>query len=196
MPFGIWGERGKCKNMKTIHAVYESGVFRPLETVELPERTEVEFEPRPVVQPEHRDGSLDSIYGVLEDQEPAHRSGEHDGAADLFADCFKEWTKASYSGFFVWPNSHNEHSGSHATGTVPWRGSRVGLLALWDESDQWHRAAEACFSELLDRRDADLARHKQLLPARCSNNWASSGNAQRRPMEFRVIEPWRVPSEN
>ena len=36
--------------MKTIHAVYESGVFRPLETVELPERTEVEFEPRPVAQ--------------------------------------------------------------------------------------------------------------------------------------------------
>ena len=31
--------------MKTIHAVYESGVFRPLESVELPERTEVEFEP-------------------------------------------------------------------------------------------------------------------------------------------------------
>ena len=32
--------------MKTIHAVYESGVFRPLEAVELPERTEVEFEPK------------------------------------------------------------------------------------------------------------------------------------------------------
>jgi predicted nucleic acid-binding protein len=25
----------------------------------------------------------------------------------------------------------------------------VGLLAVWDESDQWHRAAQACFSELL-----------------------------------------------
>ena len=24
----------------------------------------------------------------------------------------------------------------------------VGLLAVWDESDQWHRAAQACFSEL------------------------------------------------
>jgi hypothetical protein len=29
--------------MKTIHAVYESGVFLPLETVELPERTDVEL---------------------------------------------------------------------------------------------------------------------------------------------------------
>lgn len=24
----------------------------------------------------------------------------------------------------------------------------VGLIALWDESDQWHKAAHACFSEL------------------------------------------------
>ena len=31
----------------------------------------------------------------------------------------------------------------------------VGLLAVWDESDQWHRAAQACFSELLRCR-ADL----------------------------------------
>ncbi|HZM02274.1 MAG TPA: PIN domain-containing protein [Candidatus Saccharimonadales bacterium] len=31
----------------------------------------------------------------------------------------------------------------------------VGLLAVWDESDQWHRAARACFSELLRCR-ADL----------------------------------------
>jgi len=26
----------------------------------------------------------------------------------------------------------------------------VGLLAVWVESDQWHRAAQACFLELLD----------------------------------------------
>ena len=31
----------------------------------------------------------------------------------------------------------------------------VGLLAVWDESDQWHSAAEACFSGLLGYR-ADL----------------------------------------
>jgi predicted nucleic acid-binding protein len=31
----------------------------------------------------------------------------------------------------------------------------VGLLAVWDEGDQWHRAAQACFSELLGCR-ADL----------------------------------------
>jgi uncharacterized protein len=28
----------------------------------------------------------------------------------------------------------------------------VGLLAVWDESDQWHRAAQASFSELLSSR--------------------------------------------
>ena len=32
--------------MKTIHAIYENGVFRPLEPVGLPEQTPVEFEPR------------------------------------------------------------------------------------------------------------------------------------------------------
>jgi predicted DNA-binding antitoxin AbrB/MazE fold protein len=31
---------------KTIHAVFENGVFRPIEYVDLPERSEVEFEPR------------------------------------------------------------------------------------------------------------------------------------------------------
>jgi predicted DNA-binding antitoxin AbrB/MazE fold protein len=64
--------------MKTIHAVYESGVFRPLEAVELPERTEVEFEPRPVTQPEDRNGGLDGIYAILGER---YQSGEHDVAA-------------------------------------------------------------------------------------------------------------------
>ncbi|HEV2328543.1 MAG TPA: antitoxin family protein [Verrucomicrobiae bacterium] len=64
--------------MKTIHAVYESGVFRPLETVELPERTEVEFEPRPVTPLEGRAGRLDGGYAILEER---YRSGEQDVAA-------------------------------------------------------------------------------------------------------------------
>ena len=64
--------------MKTIHAVYESGVFRPLETVELPERTEVEFEPRPVAQPEDHNGRLEGIYAILGER---YESGEHDVAA-------------------------------------------------------------------------------------------------------------------
>ena len=37
--------------MKTIHAIYERGVFRPLEAVDLPETTEVVFEPQPVRPP-------------------------------------------------------------------------------------------------------------------------------------------------
>jgi predicted nucleic acid-binding protein len=28
----------------------------------------------------------------------------------------------------------------------------VGLLAVWDESDQWHGAAQTCFSELMASR--------------------------------------------
>jgi predicted DNA-binding antitoxin AbrB/MazE fold protein len=64
--------------MKTIHAVYESGVFRPLEAVALPERTEVEFEPRPVVQPEDHNGHLEGIYAILGER---YQSGERDVAA-------------------------------------------------------------------------------------------------------------------
>jgi predicted DNA-binding antitoxin AbrB/MazE fold protein len=64
--------------VKTIHAVYESGVFRPLEAVELPERTEVEFQPRPVAQAEDSNGRLDGIYAILGER---YQSGEHDVSA-------------------------------------------------------------------------------------------------------------------
>ncbi|MGO8765220.1 MAG: antitoxin family protein [Limisphaerales bacterium] len=64
--------------MKTIHAVYESGVFRPLESVELPEQTEVEFEPRPVTRDEPHNGHLDGIYDILAER---YESGEHNVAA-------------------------------------------------------------------------------------------------------------------
>ena len=64
--------------MKTIHAVYEQGVFRPLEAVQLPERTEVEFEPRPVQPAANQNGGLDAIYAVLSER---YRSGEADVAA-------------------------------------------------------------------------------------------------------------------
>jgi predicted DNA-binding antitoxin AbrB/MazE fold protein len=38
----------KERLMKTIHAIYAGGVFRPIEAVDLAENCEVEFEPRPV----------------------------------------------------------------------------------------------------------------------------------------------------
>lgn len=37
--------------MGVIHAIYENGVFKPKEPVSLPDRSEVEFEPRLVKQP-------------------------------------------------------------------------------------------------------------------------------------------------
>jgi predicted DNA-binding antitoxin AbrB/MazE fold protein len=64
--------------MKTIHAVYQSGVFRPLGAVELPESTEVEFEPRLVTPTEDRAGNLDRIYAVLSER---YQSGEQEVAA-------------------------------------------------------------------------------------------------------------------
>jgi predicted DNA-binding antitoxin AbrB/MazE fold protein len=50
--------------MKAIHAIYENGVFRPTEPVDLPERCEVVFEPRPVDEDE-RGGRLDRIHEIL-----------------------------------------------------------------------------------------------------------------------------------
>ncbi len=44
---------------KTIHAVYENGVFRPIETVDLPEKSVVEFELRLVPK---KDGWPDGYF--------------------------------------------------------------------------------------------------------------------------------------
>jgi predicted DNA-binding antitoxin AbrB/MazE fold protein len=63
--------------MKTVHAVYENGVFRPLEQVELPDHTQVEFEPR-AVQGANENGQLDAIYSILLER---YASGEHNVAA-------------------------------------------------------------------------------------------------------------------
>jgi len=68
--------------MKNVHAIYENGVFRPLGRVDLPERTEVEFVPRPVVTEANGD-RLDETYAILsesfdtDDPELAERHNEH-----------------------------------------------------------------------------------------------------------------------
>jgi predicted DNA-binding antitoxin AbrB/MazE fold protein len=55
--------------MKTIHAVFEKGIFRPHESVELPERTEVEFEPRPAAkQFKGEKNGLEEIYEILSER--------------------------------------------------------------------------------------------------------------------------------
>ncbi len=63
--------------MKTVHAVYENGVFRPLEEVRLPDRTEVEFEPRAIHSGSCKD-HLDAIDTILSER---YASGERDVAA-------------------------------------------------------------------------------------------------------------------
>jgi predicted DNA-binding antitoxin AbrB/MazE fold protein len=63
--------------MKTIRAVYENGVFRPTEALELPEHSIVEFELRPV-EPVQTDNDLESVYEILSRR---FHSGHHDLAA-------------------------------------------------------------------------------------------------------------------
>lgn len=62
--------------MRVIHAIYENGVFRPTEPVDLPEASEVEVELR-VMEPS-RETRLDTIYSILEAR---FESGESDVAA-------------------------------------------------------------------------------------------------------------------
>jgi len=61
--------------MQTIHAIFEKGVFRPLGQVDLPERSEVEFEPRLL---NGKPGDLKGVYDVLSER---YASGESDVAA-------------------------------------------------------------------------------------------------------------------
>jgi len=60
--------------MSTIRAVYENGIFRPMEPVDLPEQSVVEFEPR-LVEDERKSKALDDIYEVLSRR---YHSGHHD----------------------------------------------------------------------------------------------------------------------
>lgn len=64
--------------MKTIHAVYENGVFRPLEAVGLPERTEVEVVPKPQQHSLPADEGLKAIKAILSER---YDGGEPDDAA-------------------------------------------------------------------------------------------------------------------
>jgi predicted DNA-binding antitoxin AbrB/MazE fold protein len=73
--------------MKTIHAIYENGVFRPIEDVDLPERCEVTFIPQLVngaryeprsVPAEIDDEGMRRIYEILSER---YASGETDVAA-------------------------------------------------------------------------------------------------------------------
>jgi predicted DNA-binding antitoxin AbrB/MazE fold protein len=63
--------------MNIIQAIYENGVFRPKQPVDLPESCEVEVEVRtitPAVAPDH----LDAIYAILSHR---HETDQSDVAA-------------------------------------------------------------------------------------------------------------------
>src|SRR5437773_1228472 len=91
-----WGERMNClaitwiqcwKNsiilwlrevsgMSTITAIYENGVFRPTEPVDLPEGCKVRIVPELESTPE-TEAHLDRVYGILSRR---YKSGHHDTA--------------------------------------------------------------------------------------------------------------------
>ena len=51
--------------MKTVHAIFENGVFRPTEPVELADLSEVEFEPRVVNGAKNASDDMAEIYEIL-----------------------------------------------------------------------------------------------------------------------------------
>jgi len=67
----------------TVHAIYEKGVFRPLQPVGLPDNTPVEFEPRvlaepPDAPPPSMSDGLAKVYEILGRR---YSSGHTDTAA-------------------------------------------------------------------------------------------------------------------
>jgi predicted DNA-binding antitoxin AbrB/MazE fold protein len=66
--------------MKTIRAIYENGVFRPLEAVELSEHSVVEFEPREV-EPKGTDSDQAPMRRIYEILSRRYHGGEPDIAA-------------------------------------------------------------------------------------------------------------------
>lgn len=65
--------------MKTARAIYTHGVFRPKERVDLPESSEVEFEPRTVKR--GNNGQADALAGAYTILSERYASGESDVAA-------------------------------------------------------------------------------------------------------------------
>jgi predicted DNA-binding antitoxin AbrB/MazE fold protein len=66
--------------MKTFHAIYENGVFRPTEPVDLPEGSEVTVETKHDVEPSELSHHQKRIYELLSqsrDTEDPHFSERH-----------------------------------------------------------------------------------------------------------------------
>lgn len=69
--------------MRTVQAVFENGVFRPTCDVDLPERTEVEFELRIVEESPDEASHQNRVYAILSvsfdtaDPDLASRHNEH-----------------------------------------------------------------------------------------------------------------------
>ena len=63
---------------KTVHAIYENGVFKPTEVLDLPENCQVEFEVRIVTKSQNTDQALDDVYAVLSE---SFDGGQFDDAA-------------------------------------------------------------------------------------------------------------------
>lgn len=49
----------------TVKAIYEGGVFKPKGPVSLPDKSEVEFEPRVLHSPSDDEAGLDRIYSIV-----------------------------------------------------------------------------------------------------------------------------------
>lgn len=65
--------------MGTVHAVFEDGVFRPLEQIALPNGSKVEFEPRVVQAP--KSGQRERIAAILSksyDTDEPELAAKHD----------------------------------------------------------------------------------------------------------------------
>jgi len=62
----------------TVHAIYENGVFRPTQHVDLPDKTPVEFDPKVVLSDDEDAAAQRRIYQLLS---RSYDTGQTDTAA-------------------------------------------------------------------------------------------------------------------
>ena len=107
----------------TVHAIYENGVFRPVEPVDLPDNTPVEFEPR-----------------VLNGGDAGSLAAMSEGLAKIY----EILGRRSDLGRYGYRRTAQRASAMNRVFL-----DTVGIIAVWDDTDQWHAAAHAAYRALL-----------------------------------------------
>lgn len=81
---------------KTVHAIYENGVFKPTEALDLPDQCQVEFEFRIVEENKAQDQALDEVYAFCPKVLKGDNSMMQRGTTSIFSEyCVSRYGRLS-----------------------------------------------------------------------------------------------------